>query len=102
MVQTNSRFITYPSVVEKSDSHTVVLVDATNQDIENIGLFCKVANLNYDIYLYKHNGDLEWLSHVTSLTDQIIINPSSEVKVGSPDVRYLDDMVTYFQEIDQI
>ena len=99
-VLTNSRFITHPSTVEKSTNHTVVLVDATEQDITNIALLCKVANKNYDIYLYEDNGDLEWLAHVSGLSDEVVIKEMSGVDVTR--AHRIDNMVTYFQEFDKI
>lgn len=81
-IQDNSRFITYPSTVEKSNNHTVILIDADVIDIENIGLFLKTSVQNFDVYLYKGDlDDLEWLSHISQSADHILINDSSQVAV---------------------
>jgi hypothetical protein len=83
-IQANSRFITYPSTVEKSNNHTVVLVDADVNDIEDIGLFCKVSNKDYDIYLYKADvDDLQWLGHISQLADHILISDASTIQSPS-------------------
>lgn len=79
-IQTNSRFITYPSIVEKSNNHTVILIDANESDIEDIGYYCKVSDTNYDIYLYRGDtDDLQWLSHVSQLADYVLISESSNI-----------------------
>jgi hypothetical protein len=102
--RTNSRLITYPSVVEKCDSMTAVLIGATDSDIEKITIFCSTSNDNYDIYLYSSDaGDLEWLNHITFNAEWILIKPGSETTVsGSPNVVYVDEMVDFFKEIDKL
>lgn len=100
--QLESRFITYPDVVEKSNNHTVLLVDADLDDVANLASFCEVSNRNYDIYLYKGNqGDLEWLSHLHSRLDKTFIKESSQVSITSAD-RYstVNDLKEYFTKID--
>ncbi len=98
-----SRFITYPDVVEKSNNHTVLLVDADLDDVANLATFCSVSKQNYDIYLYKGStGDLEWLSHLTSRLDKTFIKESSQVNITSSN-RYttVDDLKEYFTKIDE-
>lgn len=83
-IQLNSRFITYPSTVAKSNNHTVVLVDADVNDVEDIGFFCKTSNKDYDIYLYKSDvDDLQWLGHVSQLADHVLISDASTIKSPS-------------------
>lgn len=100
----NSRFITYPSTVEKSQNHTVVLIDPDIGDIERVGMFCKTSQKNYDIYLYRgETSDLEWLNYLSNIADQFLINDASYVKItGSEKVerRKSSDILTYFQEFD--
>lgn len=108
MTQTNSRFITNPSLIESDGNHAVVLVDATTDDIENIGYFCKVSNKNYDVYLYRgDSNDLEWLSAISNQADHILINESSHVTINTisnlskfgPN-QALEDPLAYFQNVD--
>lgn len=104
----NSRFITYPDTVENEGNHTVLLIDASPEEVATIGYFCKVSNKNYDIYLYR--GDthhLEWLNNIDKLVDYTLINNSSQVTISNSDkvLRYgqtlsLIDPLTYFQKID--
>lgn len=60
--QKNSRFITYPSVVD-AENPIVVIVDADSQDIKRVGLFCKTSLRDYDIWLYRTDlNDKSWIS----------------------------------------
>jgi hypothetical protein len=102
----NSRFITYPSIVEKTNNHTVVLIDANEVDIENVGLFCKVSNKNYDIYLCRSDADLAWVSDISVLADMMLINQSNNknipnsIKFGK-DCEVVDPLA-YFQNFDAV
>jgi len=97
-----SRFITYPDVVEKLNNHTVLLVDADLDDVANLATFCSISKRNYDIYLYKGNqGDLEWLSHLSSRLDKTFIKSDSQVKITSADsYSTVTDLKEYFTKID--
>lgn len=104
---TNSRFITYPDLVEKSTNHTVILIDATVKDIEVIGLFLKTSNQNFDVYLYRGDlHDLEWLNEIGRSADEYLINDSSQVKITPESLRYgpgltLTNPLDYFEKIEQ-
>lgn len=100
--QTNSRFITYPSTVEKSTNHIVVLIDASQDDIERIGIFLAVSQQNFDVYLYRGDlYDLEWLNYVSADAELILINDTSQVKVTPTSIRYQTNPLEYFQKIEQ-
>jgi hypothetical protein len=101
-----SRFITYPDIVDSTENHPVLLVDANQYNIEDIALFCKVSDKDFDIYLYKNDlNDLEWLSAVADRVEQILKSSGSSVTI-SPDDRViefgLDKQLTnplgYFQQ----
>lgn len=100
----NSRFITYPSKVNKSANHTVVLIDPDIEDIERVGLFCKTSIKDYDIYLYNgESSDLEWLYSLDDLADKLLINDASHVIItGSnrAERRKSSDILAYFQDFD--
>jgi hypothetical protein len=107
--QTNSRFITYPSIEPKSsNSHTLLIINADTEDIINIGMFCKASIKNYDVYLYKHDvDDLEWLNHVNAKLDCTLIKePSTIIVSGSNNVYRVGDnqpinnLLDYFQNFD--
>lgn len=104
----NSRLITWPSTVEKSINHTVVLVDATAEEIEDIANFFRTSHANFDVYLYEGTqGDLEYLGHVCNNSDCVLINNNSNVQVENIDyVRYgtdceLESLFSYFKKIEQ-
>ena len=103
-----SRFITYPSTVEKESNHTVVLIDAVEEDIERIGLFLKTSLQDFDVYLYRGDlYDLEWLNEIGKETDVYLINDASQVKVSPESLRYgtdqeLTNPLDYFQKIEQL
>jgi hypothetical protein len=98
-----SRFITYPSVVDKSDNHTVILIDTTAEELIRLERFLKTSDINFDVYLYPgHMGDLEWLNHVSYPADQTLINNLSEVSTTSS-IRYgleqnLKEPLAYFEQ----
>lgn len=86
-------------MVEKEDNHTVIVVDAAKQDVEDLGLFCKFSEKNYDVYLYKgETGDLEYLANIANGADQILINNASQVAVQSQNVLRFDNgkILDYF------
>jgi hypothetical protein len=106
----NSRIITHPSIVEKQSNNTVVLIDASVEEVENIGLFCQVSNKDHDIYLYKEEvGDLIWLSSITSNADCVLIAEDSKVSVANESQIHqygknqrLNTPLAYFQEVDKV
>lgn len=102
---TESRFITNPDVVGKNGNHIVVLIDPTLADIENIGLFCKVSEKDYDVYLYNEAmDDLEWLAYVASKADAILQSAISRITLtNSPSiVRFVSEhALSYFQDFDK-
>lgn len=106
----NSRFITHPSIVEKQSNNTIVLVDATVDEVENVGLFCQVSRKDHDIYLYKQDvDDLSWLHTIAANADCILIAEHSVLTVDSTGqiIQYgptqkLNTPLAYFQEVDKV
>ena len=93
-----SRFITYPSVVDKSNNHTVILIDATAEQLVRLERFLKISTVDFDIYLYKgEDHDLEWLNYVHQSADHVLINDSSQVKVTDAE-RYSTEPLAYFEQ----
>lgn len=105
---TNSRFITWPSIVERTASHTVVLVDPSQDDIDNISKFCSACDKNYDIYIYDGtSGDLEYLNAISNNSDLLVINELSQISTSTNNVRYglsqdYASAVDYFIKFDEI
>ena len=99
-IQTLSRFITYPSTVDKSNNHTVILVDADVDELAQLERFLKISNKNFDVYLYEGNtGDLEWLNHLHDRADKILIKDTSQVSITGSE-RYTDNLLEYFEQIE--
>lgn len=106
----NSRIITYPSIVEKESNNTVILIDASVDDVENVSLFCQVSNKDHDIYLYKQDlGDLIWLSSITNSADCVLIAEDSKVSIDNVSQIHqygknqrLNTPLAYFQEVDKV
>ncbi len=107
--QTNSRFITYPSIEPKSsNSHTVLIINPDTEDIINIGMFCKVSTKNYDVYLYNQDvDDLVWLNQISSNLNCTLIKAPSTISISiSNDVHMVGDnqpinnLLDYFQNFD--
>lgn len=75
-----SRFITFPDTLTKT-VHTVLMVDAAESEIYDVGLFLKLSKKTYDVYLYKGDSyELEWLSAIIDKNlDQILISDQSAV-----------------------
>ena len=93
-----SRFITYPSTVEKSSNHTVILIDATAEELIRLERFLKVSTVDFDVYLYRgEDYDLEWLNHVHKSADHVLINHASQVSVTDAE-RYTIEPLEYFEQ----
>jgi|688.fasta_scaffold2347966_1 hypothetical protein len=92
--QTNSRFITHPSIEPKSpNSHTVLIIDADTDDVINIGMFCKVSAKNYDVYLYKQDiDDSSWLNDINDNLDCTLVKDTNNLQVNN--------LLDYFQNFD--
>jgi len=103
----DSRFITYPSTVEREDNHTVVLIDATDDEINDIGEFLTQSVKNFDVYIYQSDlYDLEWLNSIGKTANDYLINDNSEVTITPDSIRYgvgleLDKPLDYFKKLDK-
>ena len=81
----NSRFVTYPSTVEKIN-HTVVLIDADNKDINELAVFFTSSEQEFDVYVYEGKlHDLEFLNYITKSADHVLISESSQVSIQNLD-----------------
>ena len=96
-----SRFITYPSTVETNPNHRVVLIDATKQELTQLERFLQTSEENFDVYMYSGESyDLEWLNHVSSAAELILINDLSQVKVTPTGIRYQGNLLEHFERIE--
>ena len=77
----NTRYITYPSIVEKQ-RHTVLIIDIKPADFIVLTEFLQACDRDFDVYLYESaDHDLEWLNHVSQNCDAILIDQSSQVTI---------------------
>jgi len=96
-----SRFVTYPSTVETNPNHRVILIDATEQEITQLERFLQTSEENFDVYIYSGESyDLEWLNHVSSDAELILINDLSQVKVTPTGIRYQGNLLEHFERIE--
>ena len=100
MSNQNSRFITYPSTVEKT-RHTVLVVDIKPADFIVLTEFLQKSEQDFDVYLYDGaSHDLEWLNHASTDAELILINDASQVKVTPTGIRYQNNFLEYFERIE--
>ena len=86
----NTRYITYPSTVEKQ-RHTVLIIDIKPADFIVLTEFLQACDRDFDVYLYDGKShDLEWLNHVSKECDVVLIDDASQVKITPEDtnIRY--------------
>lgn len=104
-----SRVITYPSTIEKTENHTVTVIDAEDNDLENIGLFLAASDVTFDVYIYPSEvSDLMWLSAISELSDMILIAESSSVTITNFEHQHrigpnqkLTNFLEYFQNYEK-
>ncbi len=73
-VEVYTNFITPPDAVI-NDNHTVVLIDATDEQIDHLAEFCKTANCSYNVYIYNNGmNNLDWLNQALAQANAFVIN----------------------------
>jgi hypothetical protein len=90
MENQKTRYITYPSTVEKI-RYTVLIIDIKPADFIVLTEFLQKNDNDFDVYLYDGTSyDLEWLNHISKECDDILIDNTSQVKITpeSTNVRY--------------
>jgi len=72
--QTFSHIVTAPDFIESGD-HTVVIIDPTVRELEDLGLFLKTAKQSFTVYVYKvEMNNKDWLMKAIANSTTIIIN----------------------------
>lgn len=72
--QEYSNFITPPDFVNEK-KHTVFIMDADWNEVENIALWCQNVDTYFNVYLYEDiMCEEEWAVKAVELADAIIIN----------------------------
>lgn len=89
-----SNFITPPDFVS-DQFHTVVVVNATNDDVELLGRMCKGSDDQFNIYLYRSEmNNLDWLREAVDLSHAVIVN-TDEADNALEDLLVLDKTYYY-------
>lgn len=69
-----TRFISPPDMPEKM-AKTVLLVDFPLSDIEQIAMYCRTTDKEYDVLLYSpEEHDRDWLDAAFMICDVCIVN----------------------------
>ena len=90
-----SNFITPPDIIE-NDLPTVLVVDASWDDIETLALYCQNSTYLYNVYLYQDiMFDTEWLEKVAKYSHAIIINSENSACTQEKN-RFLKDPKTWY------
>ena len=103
--QTECRFITYPTVLDKTADHTVVIIDCNQLDTKLIEIFFKSSRRIYDVYFYSSaTSDVKYLSTITHMADDVLIDESSHIRFNQGMIygahQKLTSPMPYFQEMD--
>ena len=97
-----SRFITYPSTVESNSNHRVVVIDAPEQELEQLKRFLQTSTENFDVYIYLGTQyDLEWLNVASADAEFVLINNGSHVNVTPVGIRYQNNLLEYFEKFER-
>ena len=95
VIENYTNFVTPPDFVQE-DKYTVLLIDVSSFDVEQLAIWCKEAPIDFNIYLYSHDmEDIDWLRLAYARSKSVIINteftPLTPVKdrlVSDPKVWY--------------
>lgn len=70
----HSNFVTPPDFVS-DPLHTILLVDATPEELERVAMICKVIGTDFNVYAYRADmQNVEWLLEAALRADVIIVN----------------------------
>jgi hypothetical protein len=105
MAQTECRFITHPTILDKTADHTVIIIDCNKNDTKFLEIFFKSSRRIYDVYFYNSNlSDAKYLSTITKLADEVLIDESSHIRYSQAitygEHQKLKSPMTYFKEMD--
>jgi hypothetical protein len=73
----HSNFISPPDILEleQRQNHSVLVIDPNQKTVLDLGMICKTAGTDFDVYLYADIfDDLKWLETVFNLVDTVLIN----------------------------
>jgi hypothetical protein len=89
-------------MITEDKNQTIVLVDATAAELTQVERFLQTSKQDFDVYLYQGDyGDLEYLNDICKGTRPVLINSSSKVSIIPSGIRYQDDLMDHFEQIEQ-
>lgn len=105
MAQAECRFITHPTVLDKTADHTVVIIDCNKTDTKFLEIFFKSSRRIYDVYFYNSAlSDIKYLSAITHLADEVLIDQNSHIRFSQAIIygehQKLTSPIVYFREMD--
>lgn len=73
----HSNFITPPDFVD-----SILIVDATKEQIEAVAACCKDGSVPYNVYLYSTDmQDLNWLGQAIQRVDTVLLHQNSDAPI---------------------
>ncbi len=76
-----SRFITPPDTDFASKNPSILVIGASESEVEVLGLAVKETDLNIDVYLYREEfDDAGWALNVASVVDKVFKFPKSSLE----------------------
>lgn len=74
-----SKLVTPPDVV-KGRAYSVVVVDPTLEEVDDLALFLQYSDRQFNVYLYRAEmNDEEWLNKVVEKSNTVIVNTVNTV-----------------------
>ena len=83
-------------MITEDKNQTIVLVDATAAELTQVERFLQTSKQDFDVYLYQ--GDY---GDICKGTRPVLINSSSKVSIIPSGIRYQDDLMDHFEQIEQ-
>jgi hypothetical protein len=75
----HSNFVTPPDLIE-----SILIIDASQEQIEACAVQCENAEIPYNVYFYNADmKDYDWLTQVVERVDTTLLQENSEVPVLS-------------------
>lgn len=73
-----SNLVTPPDLLD-NESHSVLLVDPEQADLDAVIRFCQHTDQTFDVYVYTPNmNNRAWLDQAATVCDAIVVNSRSD------------------------
>ena len=83
-----STIVTPPDFIPKQTNiHTVLLIDPSNSEIEDVAFFLKTSPKTFTVYVYcVAMNDREWIHNAMAQVDAIVVNTEQNADSSHKDV----------------